>query len=75
MKMIRLLLASTLAAALAGCGGGSHGDGGVGRDLGSVDLASTDAGCMADLAGSALQICGRPDASFDPHTCACAGDP
>ena len=75
MKTILLLLPLTLAACVAGCGGGSHDDAGVGRDLGAVDLASADAGCKADLAGSPLQICGQPDASFDPRTCACAGDP
>jgi hypothetical protein len=69
-----MLIPFSMIFVLTACGGDRR-ETGSGRDLGYVDLANADAGCTGDLAGTALQICGGPDASFDPKTCACAGDP
>lgn len=62
-----------------GCGGtAKKTDGGVdggGIDGGGADGGGSDAGCKGDLAGTELQICGMPDASFNAKTCQCQGDP
>jgi hypothetical protein len=49
----------------------------VPRDLATPDLTLPPdlRPCTADLKGTELQICGIPDASFDPGACRCVGDP
>jgi hypothetical protein len=69
MRRIAGVVALAWLVMTAACGGGIHGvDGGT-------DGGGIDAGCKGDLAGSELQICGVPDASFDTKTCQCQGDP
>jgi hypothetical protein len=79
-----LLLAACNSDGGGGCAGGPNGD--CIADLAMPDLAVADAApyelhgppdfsCVPDLAGSQLQICGGPDASFVPALCRCVGDP